>query len=180
MGWAVHLFEKMIVAIIAAVLGAFAFVETTRSRGRIKGRWLSLVGLLVSCAYLSIAALLLENDRVLYKSARRAICASNVKQIGLAIAMYGGQHEGTIPKAFDDLRLYASNLDTLLICPSANDAHRPSYRILLGGKKWNSPETIDAVVMTEIPANHRGLGHNVLYGDGHVEWVSASATTNKP
>jgi prepilin-type processing-associated H-X9-DG protein len=179
-GWAVDILEKTIVAIIGVIFGAVAVVECGRSRSRIKGRWFAIIGLFLSCAYLSIAALLLENDRVLYKSANRAICASNMKQIGLAIVVYAGYHDETIPKAFDDLRPYAPNLGKLLICPSARDTSRPSYQILLGGKKWNSSETMDAVVMTEVPSNHRGLGHNALYGDGHVEWVSASSATNKP
>ncbi|HVM62305.1 MAG TPA: hypothetical protein VMV72_15710 [Verrucomicrobiae bacterium] len=175
MGWALYVFEKTIVAIISVAFGVVALVETTRSRGRIKGRWLAVVGLLLGCAYLSIAALLLENDRVLYKSARRAICASNMRQIGLAIVAYAGYHDGTIPKTFDDLRPYAPNLDKLLICPSAKDTSRPSYQIVLGGKKWNTPETADAIVVTE-PLGIHPMGHNALYGDGHVEWVLASAT----
>jgi prepilin-type processing-associated H-X9-DG protein len=178
MGWALDILEKTIVAIIAVVFGVVAFVETSRSRGRIKGRWLAVIGLLLSCAYLSVAALLLVQDRMLNKSAR-ADCASNMKRIGLAISMYADEHDGTIPKTFDDLRPYAPNLDKLLICPSAKDTSRPSYQILLGGKKWNSPGTIDAIVVTE-PLGIHPMGHNALYGDGHVEWVLACVETNKP
>ncbi|HTS19699.1 MAG TPA: hypothetical protein VMP11_19140 [Verrucomicrobiae bacterium] len=102
-----------------------------------------------------------------------------MKQIGLAIVVYAGYHDETIPKTFDDLRAYNPNLDKLLVCPSAKDTSHPSYQIVLGGKKWNTPETVDAIIMTERTGIHR-TGHNALYGDGHVEWVLDLVETNNP
>ena len=169
MGWALYVLEKTIVAIIAFVFGVVAFVETSRSRGRIKGRWLAVIGLLLSYAYLSIAALLLAQDRMLLKSPR-AVCLSNMKVIGVAIAMYADQRDQTIPKTFEDLQPYAPDLGKFLICPASKDTRRSSYQILLGGKKWNGPGTVDTVVMTEPLSNHHGVGRNALYGDGHVGW----------
>jgi hypothetical protein len=93
-----------------------------------------------------------------------------MKQIGLAIAMYADEHDGNIPRTFDDLRRYSPNLEKILVCPSAKDSKFPSYQILLGGKKWNTSETIDAIVMTEPMSNHGGSGHTQLYGDGHCSW----------
>ena len=29
----------------------------------------------------------------------------------------------------------------------------------------------DAIVLCEPPANHNGDGGNVLFGDGHAEWI---------
>jgi hypothetical protein len=94
-----------------------------------------------------------------------------MKQIGVAIDVYAKEHDGNIPRTFDDLRPYTTNLDKLLICPSAKDRSRPSYQIVLGGKKWNGDETIDTVVVTEPLSNHR-FGRWALYGDGHVSWVN--------
>jgi len=132
-------------------------------------RALIITGLMLGGGILLLFVLLLVRERIEGKSPR-ADCLSNMKQIGMAIAMYADEHDGYIPRAFDDLRRYRPNLDEILICPSVKNPKGPSYQILLGGKKWNTPETIDAVVMTEPMSNHRGAGHNQLYGDGHCSW----------
>ena len=96
---------------------------------------------------------------------------SNLKQIGLAIDMYAGEHGGKIPWTFDDLRPYAERLDKLIVCPSSKDTNHPSYQILLGGQQWKSTETLNAIVVTELLSNH-GSGRNALYGGGQVVWLS--------
>lgn len=101
----------------------------------------------------------------------RVICLFNLKQIGMAINMYADEHEGKIPKQFNDLRPYAASLNKVLICPSAKNTNVSSYQILLGGKTWNSFETSNAVVVAEQSGDHPE-GHHVLYGDGHVSLVS--------
>jgi hypothetical protein len=169
MGFGLHILERTLVAIIAVVFGVVALIKISRSRGLVKGRWLAIVGLTLGCVYLPFASLLLVQDHMLRKS-NRARCLSNMKFIGIAIAMYADEHDGYIPRTFDDLRRYRPNLDEILICPSVKNPKGPSYQILLAGKKWNTPEIIDAVVMTEPMSNHRGLGHNQLFGDGHCSW----------
>jgi prepilin-type processing-associated H-X9-DG protein len=134
-------------------------------------KWaLTIIGLALAGVILLPAVLLSVQDWVIAHNSKRAECLSNMKRIGIAIAMYADSHDGLIPRTFDDLRPYATNLDKLLICPSAKGRSHPSYQILLGGKKWNGSETIDAIVMTEPMSNHHGSGHNQLYGDGHVAW----------
>ena len=97
-------------------------------------------------------------------------CASQLHQIGLAISLYADEHSGKIPQTFDDLHPYASDLDKLLICPSAKDTSTPNYQILAGGQKWSSLETTNVIVVTEPISNH-GDGRNALYGDGHMMWL---------
>jgi prepilin-type processing-associated H-X9-DG protein len=117
-----------------------------------------------------MAAMLLPALSVAREKARTAMCMNNLKQIGIAISLYSAEHDGFIPKEFNDLRPYASNLDKLLICPSVKNTSNPSYRILLGGQKWNDQGIWKEIAVTELATNHR-FGSNALYGDGHVEFL---------
>src|SRR5579859_2605199 len=123
----------------------------------------------VAIALFLVLALMFDRSR---EKAHRVMCMSNMHAFGLSIAMYSEEHEGRIPRDFGEVRQFYTS-DKALTCPSAKDRSRPSYEILLGGKKWNGPDTIDAIVMTESPLNHRS-GRNALYGDGHVSWVPVS------
>jgi hypothetical protein len=106
------------------------------------------------------------------EKARLAQCWDNMKQISLAIGLYADAHDGNIPQTFDDLHPYATNLDKLLICPSAKDTSHPSYQIVLGGGKWERyGNTPDAIVVTESQSDHR-FGYHVLLDDGHVQFRS--------
>lgn len=168
-GLALFSFPRAIAAVAAIICGIIAIVQISKSSGSIKGRVVATIGLVLSVGILLLPILFAYGERA-EEYCPRCDCADNMKRIGLAIAMYADEHNGEIPREFHDLRPYATDLDKLLICPSAKDTGRPSYEIVLGGSKWNSAGTTDAVVLTESPSNHR-IGHNNLYGDGHVAWV---------
>ena len=97
----------------------------------------------------------------------RAACLNNLRQIAVAYQEYVAKHDGKCPKTFDDLRVYGVT-DQVLQCPAAGGTAIPSYQLLCG---TNAAD----VILRESPANHRGEGGNVAYGDGHVEWVPAAA-----
>jgi hypothetical protein len=157
---------------LALAFGIVALNKIRRSGGRITGRGLAIAGLFVGGASLLLwVVMILPQVAGTREYERRIQCLNNMKQIGVAIDVYAKEHDGNIPRTFDDLRPYTTNLDKLLICPSAKDRSRPSYQIVLGGKKWNGDETIDTVVVTEPLSNHR-FGRWALYGDGHVSWVN--------
>jgi prepilin-type processing-associated H-X9-DG protein len=155
--------------ILAISFGVLALKQISQSSGTIKGHEQAIAGIVLGCFGLIIASTILPALNTPSEKARRMACMNNLAQIGKAISLYSAEHDGLIPTELNDLRPYVGSLDKLLICPSTKDRSRPSYQILLGGKKWNSPETIDAIVISESLANHRG-GRNALYGDGHVEF----------
>ena len=89
--------------------------------------------------------------------------------IGTALALYEENHEGMIPRRFEDLRAYLGENSTgILVCPSAKDGSVPSYEILLGGKNTKT-EAPTEIVVVESALNHR-FGRNALYVDGHVQF----------
>ena len=161
-------------AILAIVFGVLALNKINKSGGRITGQGQAIAGIVLGgVGFIMIpimAAMLLPALAAAREKARTVACMSNLKQIGMAISLYSAEHEGVIPKDFNNLRPYASDLDRLLICPSTKDRSTPSYRILLGGQKWNDQGIWKEIAVTELATNHR-FGYNALYGDGHVEFL---------
>ncbi len=108
------------------------------------------------------------------ESAKRVASGSQLRQIGMAITMYANDHKGQLPlnlgalveaKYFPNPQILTSPLaDT----PGGNDF------VYLGSDKLKisqltSPGMI-AVVYDSAALKH-GDGTNVLFVDGHVEWV---------
>lgn len=97
-------------------------------------------------------------------------CVSNLKNIGLALAIYANDHEDKYPPTLEDLLAgYLPNAEALQ-CPSDSSDER-SYLYVPGLSVAHEPT---AIVMFERKGNHAG-GRNVLFGDGHVEWMSEEA-----
>lgn len=157
--------------ILALIFGIVAFRRIGMSDGRITGRGLAATGVALSVlCFLAVGMLFLWAKRAKNR-APTAQCVSNVHQIGLAVSMYADVHNGTIPRAFSDLRLYLPNLDKVLICPAARDTNRYSYEFVGVTNKWN--ESPNLIVLQEIEPRHRGW-RTVLFDDGHVEQVQAA------
>ena len=117
--------------------------------------------------------------------------ASNLLQIGHAIVLYTKDHQGEYPDTFQTI-LLTQDLPGILfvsLMRSETPANGPtpqaianqmaagghvSYIYLGRGLSVNTvtPNTILAYEM--IP--HAGGGTNVLFGDGHVEWVGPVTT----
>ncbi len=110
--------------------------------------------------------------------AREISCASNLKQIGLALRMYSMDHGEKFPVAdgvagFEVLRKqgYLENAQ-IYICPQSGDkAATPlteksvSY-VYLGG--FSESDSVDIPLAFDKPGNHK-RSVNVLFLDGHVQ-----------
>jgi prepilin-type N-terminal cleavage/methylation domain-containing protein/prepilin-type processing-associated H-X9-DG protein len=164
----------------------------------------TVIELLVVIVIIAIlAAMLLPMIGVPREKARRAICMSNLKQIGLAIAMYADSDplhrcpiDGNPPTLLGSLRLLSNKLYNARALCCYDD---PRTRIESDYGKlstanisysyvpnliWN-PDHADSIVALDRisetaggsqwprTGNHKGTGGNVLFGDGHVAWVNA-------
>jgi len=116
----------------------------------------------------------------------RVKCSANLKQIGLAMQLYANENKGLYPPRPEDLILTQDITSDEFICPSTSDTaslcstpqqqaanlstggHR-SYIYLGAGK--NSSASANVVLVYELLRNH-GQGMNVLFGDGHAEFIS--------
>jgi prepilin-type processing-associated H-X9-DG protein len=159
-------------AILALILGIVALNQINKSGGSVKGQGKAITGIVLGGVGLTLipvlilAAMLLPALAQAREKARRVVCQSNEKQIAQAIAMYTAEHNDKCPRTLDDLRKYISS-DKVFHCPSAPNPSEASYLIACS---TNSND----IIVRENLADHRGNGGNVAYGDGHVQWQSAT------
>jgi prepilin-type processing-associated H-X9-DG protein len=132
--------------------------------------------------------------------ARRANCLSNLKMIGLSIAMYADEYQGRCPMdsanptLLGSMQLLSNILTSSDLLHCGNDL-RPSVREETDWRKvtlsnisysyvpnliWQStPDSAlaaDRIYSTSAGSswpsggNHKGQGGNILFNDGHVAW----------
>lgn len=107
------------------------------------------------------------------ESAERVQSQKNLRQIGMAAIMYANDNNGQLPASLDDLGKYGLNA-TVLDSP-VGDAAGGDF-VFLGNAELRLPRLKNVPQLAlayDAAALQRGQGTNVLFLDGHVEWVSA-------
>ena len=109
----------------------------------------------------------------------RVACAGNLKNIGLGLKMYAADHDAIYPRRLVDAGRYLAYQPALFVCPSSGTTTGRfetvdewlDYVYVKGLAESVPP---DSVLMYCHPKNHGGVGGNVLFADGHVEWVDVA------
>jgi prepilin-type processing-associated H-X9-DG protein len=174
--------------ILAIVLGAIGMGKTRDPR--VGGKGLAIAGLVIGIvATMSIVlqiAILLPALSHAREAGNRVKCASNLRQIGLAVQMYANSNKGNFPPDLPTLFRSGQLSSVTLICPATNHTAASgtpafqlgkdlSYVYVGSGLNWTAQS--DVIVAYEPPSDHTpGLtgprsGGNVLFADGHVEYV---------
>jgi prepilin-type processing-associated H-X9-DG protein len=129
------------------------------------------------------------------ETANRVKCASNLRQIGQAIALYAQANGGQYPPSLAVLLAQGQVSAEVMVCPSSNDErasaadtagvaselaaaeknevgheHCLSY-VYTGRGLTVATASATSIVAYEPMDNHNGTGTNALFGDGHVEWI---------
>jgi len=150
-------------ALAAIVLGIVALCKQTSRKGMaIAGLVLGLVMPVVQGIAIALTIPAIQRVK---GHAERAACASNMRQIGQAIHEYR-RFYGAFPESLDELLGEADLLPRHLRCPACEDSRAEHYFYL-------PPEQLDrgTMMVCDLAGNHEG-GRNVLFADGHVDWMT--------
>ena len=140
---------------------------------------------------LLLAYLLLPTLNRPHPSTNREIPASNLREIGQAILLYTNGHQVAYPDSFRTILLNEDITSAVFVSPSRTEtpANGPTTRaiadqlngpghlsyVYLGGGLSANTVTPNDVVAYEMIAQS-GSETNVLFGDGHVEFVGPVTT----
>jgi prepilin-type processing-associated H-X9-DG protein len=136
---------------------------------------------------LMLAVLLPATNRA-RETANRVKCASNMRQIGQGILLYANDHKGKYPDNLGQLVVAEDLTAQVFVCPSGSKnvpmdiirapkdqqgdwVNQHSDYIYLGAGKKNSIAA-DVITLYEKSQDHGNAGMNLLFGDGHVEFMT--------
>lgn len=183
-----------LLGLIGIGLGAAGITRT--AGGRRRGRGLAIAGLavgVVSLVFLVIQiSILLPTLSKVRESGNRAKCASHLRTIGQSIRAYASQNQGNYPPSIVELHRASGFAAGVLCCPSSDQSPSSTVAatdelarkmghlsyIYLGAGLVDTPRqpvSSERPIVLEIPTNHNGDGYNILFGDGHIDFLSAPA-----
>ena len=161
--------------------------ERAPGRGRSSALGRAAAALIAAAVVVaSTYAIVRPNIIICTEPATRIRCASRLRQIGQALAIYCRDQGGAFPPTFDEVLLNGDIQPDVFICPATGDEpaeggnpherlrdfRKPghnSYVYVIGSLPEKS--VTPAHVLAHEPLRNHTDGMNVLYGDGHVDWI---------
>jgi hypothetical protein len=121
-------------------------------------------------------------------NANRVKAASNMRQIGQGVMLYANDHNGNYPANLAPLVLEADLHPDVFFSPNSGNTIPPDIRrkdakevadyisknsdYIYLGAKLNTKTPADQILAYEKPHVNGGSGINVLFNDGHVDWMN--------
>ncbi len=191
------IFTFMITALPAIICGIIGLVKIGKSNGRLRGKGYAITGIVMPFAYVVLISVLGIFLAILFpalgqarQSAQKVMCMSNLKTIGVAMITYTSENNDTYPPAENWCDLLKVKVKPEnLICPSFHKIEgQTSYalNINVAGRKTSEVPHDTVILFETTPAanpaggpeilcldNHIKKGCNILFADGHVEFIQA-------
>lgn len=176
-----------ILSLLAGLItGIIADRRIHKSKGLLTGRVFSISGTIL--ALILIIQILIPPRHPRREYAYRIICGVNLRDLGLAMQTYASDYNNKYPTAdkwCDLLLQYALITEEKFVCREAfkKGNQKPCHYAINPNCEPNSPN--DVVLLFETKGgwnqfggpeiltteNHKGKGCNVLFNDGHVEFI---------
>lgn len=158
--------------LVGAVLGIVALVKAGNEPHRYGGKGLAIGGICTGVVGIVLVPLiLLPMSSWARENCMRAVCGANMRGIGSALMIYGSDLGNEYPPDLQVLISAGSFDGKWFCCPSSDaipgDPH--TYYDYIPGQTVNDDPR--NVLLYEKPENHEGEGGNVLFDDGHVEFI---------
>ncbi len=165
------------------VLGFLAFIHTLLSRKSYKGYLLAALGIAMF-----LPAVRWGPGRAMLwvrEEASIQLCQHDMMKLGEAVRAYGKEHNGQYPEAnqWCDLLLEYVDSNHIVISILRTYGEKKNYYALNPNASPNSPSDVVLIFETLsdwnqfggpsllIDEHHRGFGCNILFNDGHVEFI---------
>ncbi len=190
-----------VLAPTALAISIIAYAESNRLKLS-QSKKMAATGMITSFIGLMLFAIFIRfSVSEGHKHRSRAVCQSNLKQIGLAMKLYADDNDGQMPsvRSWQPLLSPYMNVKSICICPTAKDK-RYSYGMnkQIGGmseQRIDSPSRTVAAFDCSLPSasasggresvdfRHSEYGYpymaNIVFMDGHASTV-AEQQTKKP
>jgi prepilin-type processing-associated H-X9-DG protein len=178
----------------AIISGIISLVEISKSQGRLKGKGFAITGIAVSAVYILLTLIgILVNAHETQSVAKRVVCGTNLKGLDNAMVVYATDYDDILPTEDKWCDLLTSVVDVKhksFTCPSMPDGSF-SYALnenLAGRSMKDVPPNVvmlfeadaglNAVGGPEMLVSDRHEGCNILFMDGHVEFIKESGIGN--
>jgi prepilin-type processing-associated H-X9-DG protein len=184
-------FTCMVTTLPAIIVGIIALAKISGSRGTLKGLGMAITGIVLPIVVLPIAMGVLAPAVVRVRQlAFRVACGENLVGLGKAMYIYTEDNNGRFPTPATWCDLLVQHADVqpqTLRCPGTGEGSS-SYAMNTFVRGLSSDLPPDMVLLFEASPGwnqvggpellaierHQGDGCNVLFVDGHVEFVRSA------
>ena len=175
------LIMALLFAPISFVLGVIGVFKIKKSKGRLKGLWFAIVGIVVAIITIALFICILIQIR---KMAYLKMCENNLSGLGKAISVYAQDNNGKYPLAESWCDLLVEHTDVTegyFVCKGGGKGR--GYYAMNPNCEPNSPN--DVVFLFETKGgwnqyggsellnldNHFGKGCSIFFRNGELEFV---------
>ncbi len=166
-------------AAVGLILGIVALVKANREPSEYGGKGLAIAGIctgglgivVLPATIGMLMAILMPSLSQAREQSRRVQCASNLCALAQGMNLYAERNDGAFPPDFQALIESVPLRHKLFHCPSlgAKVGDLDACYVLIAGQRTSDEPT--NVLVYERSDCHGRAGGNVLFVDGHVEFV---------